>query len=63
MSERRQKVQNRERSMLNRAALEVELVHRSRDDHNERKYATTLPESSQKPIALIFKEAYSIAWK
>jgi len=30
MSERRQKVQNRERSMLNRAALEVELVHRSR---------------------------------
>jgi len=29
MSERRQKVQNRERSMLNRAALEVELVHRS----------------------------------
>jgi len=30
MSERRQKVQNRERSMLNRAALEGELVHRSR---------------------------------
>jgi len=25
----------------------VELVHKAGDDHNERKYATTLPESSQ----------------